>query len=1449
MLLKNADGSENSETESNKDNNEPVTDVELIDTVLVDKETCDVIDPNASDKFNSPYITHICKCHSFKKFNAPADGNCMLHSVLYLLDLQHEQTVYQMRLVLLYSPYLEKVSNPFTCRSILSSNDEWCDYDVLTLISIEYEVNICVHDIINNLQYIFKPQETTDSIIHLEYNGNHYNGLIAMAQDDDSETALDGNIIKIKNKNKKKINNTINYMNSPELAIGDIVSIDIAYENFKILQTAICEEHPDKLINQTGVVIKITDDVIRVNFKNFKKRYNINLLALTLIKKNCLNHDITSLNEVDYDDIPFFPLSKQLTPILQIDDSYTNYPYVSVELVNSSNHEKFKSVSKYQYTYEYNGSTPYSSLKQLVNKLHEKTIDNQRVIVLHNLNPTVFLKDHEVFKIFEQLPKNTNVRFIIYGKPSDGEFNMSLHNRSKSFINKKFEFPDSSFYKNLIKSSDDYTEFQVTRRSNTLPLNVMRNAIDEQREYWRVKEKILLKQYTDKYDELSKKILTKSVSKSLIESVEGYGILGVNGNWLCKPARTRKYEVAFNGYEFVDFTLASTGNSKTKNNQYFLVGSALELMQDYKLYSATENLRSDDFFGVQIECRQGVPGCGKTYNFLQTCVPPSTSEKGSLVLFPTREGCIDFREKILKKYPNIPSDLLKSNYRTLDSYLLHGDNSKYDTVMIDEALMVHAGQILLCVFKAKAENLIMIGDNRQIKFINRVPQCEIRYSDPANFVTANVHLSVSWRCTLTAATILSPFYEKGMKSISKITGEMHREQFLNINSIRHNDKAQYLVFKQSEKLEMIKLGFVNTFTIHEYQGKQAEHIIVVRTSLKKEDIYNSESHALVAISRHTKSFKYITPVNDDAISKMLISAQKINYHNSQKFLHNNLRGGGIPIFSISNRNTNIEIIRHENISSCTSKFGYPDIPTYTPVPVFEIPDEYASRPVVINENKTPDLSIIQEFYDFVFPGNSIHSLKYDSQHVLNGDMHYTLENTIFNPYQPVKIKSIIYDTMRPLLRTSVPPKRPNNQVETLLAMIKRNQSVPELSGVTDDEALARSMVSKFISTYLIRNSKSQIQDFKQNVITPNSASISDWLERQPSGTVDLIEQKNHFSMESLDRYQFMIKSTVKPQLDCNAPYTYNALQTIAYQDKNINVIFCPIFKDLRNRVISLLKSKYMINTEMTNEQLVQNMVNFIGKNRFLKKKFLEVDMSKYDKSQGKLALLFEIYLMREFGVDDEIVNLWWNAHVSTELTDRNNKAKCFVKYQRKSGDASTFIGNTFFLMAVIAMLFDLDNCVFAVFAGDDSLIVGNDDVDRDLNNICASMFNLESKFFRSYKYSYFCSKFLLHDEHGYLLIPDPLKLITKLGRSDLVNPDHVEEYRVSLADIVKPFANILIHDNLSAAINERYKISGNHSQIFINLYEIINDKDKFNSIFIFYPEDNINLDPSRPKLD
>lgn len=277
----------------------------------------------------------------------------------------------------------------------------------------------------------------------------------------------------------------------------------------------------------------------------------------------------------------------------------------------------------------------------------------------------------------------------------------------------------------------------------------------------------------------------------------------------------------------------------------------------------------------------------------------------------------------------------------------------------------------------------------------------------------------------------------------------------------------------------------------------------------------------------------------------------------------------------------------------------------------------------------------------------------------------------------------------------------------------------------------------------------------------------------------------------------------------------------------------------------------MIMTGMSTEQFEQNInTRFDVEDLWQTTNRVENDFSKYDKSQHETLLRFEIMLYEMLGVPKDLLDTWYESHRRSTLKDKSNGVRMRTEFQRKSGDAVTFLGNTVCLLAVTAACYDLNNVRLGLFAGDDSLLFVEKYGDNyDATAALADWFNLESKLLDSYHFPYFCSKFFLLSEGWLYIVPDVLKTVTKWGRSDLVNREHVEEYRVSLCDSLKPFKNVLLHATIDEAIRERYKCYLDTSKTVRVMVTYVEDPELFQSLFFIEDETKLMVGPSRPSLD
>lgn len=136
---------------------------------------------------------------------------------------------------------------------------------------------------------------------------------------------------------------------------------------------------------------------------------------------------------------------------------------------------------------------------------------------------------------------------------------------------------------------------------------------------------------------------------------------------------------------------------------------------------------------------------------------------------------------------------------------------------------------------------------------------------------------------------------------------------------------------------------------------------------------------------------------------------------------------------------------------------------------------------------------------------------------------------------------------------------------------------------------------------------------------------------------------------------------------------------------------------------------------------------------------------------------------------EDLLDIWTSSHVRSRVKDRRNGMYFETEYQRKSGDASTFFGNTLVLMAVLLACYDIDDVLLMILAGDDSVIFFNESnfISYDPSPVVTDLFNLECKLLNRYNVPYFCSKFLVITDNWLYFVPDPLKFVTKLGRRDM----------------------------------------------------------------------------------
>nr|AQM55436.1 hypothetical protein 1 [San Bernardo virus]AQM55439.1 hypothetical protein 1 [San Bernardo virus] len=570
-----------------------------------------------------------------------------------------------------------------------------------------------------------------------------------------------------------------------------------------------------------------------------------------------------------------------------------------------------------------------------------------------------------------------------------------------------------------------------------------------------------------------------------------------------------------------------------------------------------------------------------------------------------------------------------------------------------------------------------------------------------------------------------------------------------------------------------------------------------------------QNHNLCTITKNLKKLNSI--LSDHSVSKIYVSgdAEKCIDRSALGYaLHKHLR-----VRSVLCSNMNIFDTPSE-VFDLLTKNGMNDLPnssfdSYS----FSIPEVHV--PLRIKQDFSPESA--QSFINNFFGECAFEDQSFDAWDVRNSDLDLEMGQLTYAPVLGVQLNRR-FDNLRPILKTPMPHMRDYNTRELMLALQKRNRNVPYMNGTVDFDKSSDEMLDNLLRECF---DPALLEFHTREPVSISCNSVSDWLSGQPPAVKGMIVPSFAMHCSALNSYSFSIKRKPKPNLTVDATRSYLALQTIVYHEKPINAMFCSVFREIKKRVTSSLLPHVKIFCDMSAEEfeeILNRDIPIEKLHKILEK--LEIDISKYDKSQRELALEFECKLMRRFGVSEDIIELWYNAHILTEVYDRNTKLKALIPYQRKSGDASTFIGNTLFLMAVISDLIPISQMDLALFSGDDSLIYGLGLKKYKNAQHFGLKFNLEIKFFE-FEHSYFCSKFLLPVNGRWRFTPCPVKFMTKLGRHDMVNFEHVEQYRVSFADTVKNYADYHVCAAVAVAVKERFGIFTDFTNFFSSLTSMV----------------------------
>lgn len=475
----------------------------------------------------------------------------------------------------------------------------------------------------------------------------------------------------------------------------------------------------------------------------------------------------------------------------------------------------------------------------------------------------------------------------------------------------------------------------------------------------------------------------------------------------------------------------------------------------------------------------------------------------------------------------------------------------------------------------------------------------------------------------------------------------------------------------------------------------------------------------------------------------------------------------------------------------------------------------------------PNLEMLRVFMSHLYPHQMYVNTDLDAYFVHHSDIDYTLNDVSFSLLwdRPAQHK---YDTLTPFLSTPAPALRDVTMREIILGLQKRNLNPPQLIENASAEDVSCHLLQNF-GKMMIPHYTDIIKDMEP--IMPTTQSIITWLERQDRSVLKNIIHDIPLCLADLSNCALSLKRNPKVRISPTAIDVYDSVQTITCHPKFVNAFFCSVVEMAQDRLLKLMKPYFKIFTKKTSEDFGKDCYKaysnfgkvfmFSGDDSLLinGNSMKEMDMSKFDKSQLIFALEFLTKLFMRLGVPKYIAQLYYEMMYFRVCRDPMNKVTVALTPQMESGSAATYFGNTCFCAAVVLSCLDLDDYRYTPKFEKFSL-----------------MFNLEVKEF-NYANPYFCSKFVMIDDFGIRFLPDPIKILIKLGRRDLKNFTHMKEFQTSLKDLVSQYRCVMDVAVVSAAIRERYGFPYDCSVLIQNLISLIKDDKLFSMLFYSNPGD------------
>lgn len=414
-------------------------------------------------------------------------------------------------------------------------------------------------------------------------------------------------------------------------------------------------------------------------------------------------------------------------------------------------------------------------------------------------------------------------------------------------------------------------------------------------------------------------------------------------------------------------------------------------------------------------------------------------------------------------------------------------------------------------------------------------------------------------------------------------------------------------------------------------------------------------------------------------------------------------------------------------------------------------------------NVVPDpIQSFQHVYDQAFPGNSTAQLQNvaELRRVKDVDINTEFYGRIEINKDVAAPEQLHQDAP---VRTSALPVGATPLVDAIMASAKRNFNPPDIQMQNDPWEYAKYLTDKFVDWAFIPGFKKTLQEnYQRDLLTFNVADYLEWLALKGGAYKTALEAEcaGELLELGLEKYDTIVKRRIKPKLNTSAQHELAQPQVIVSNSKKDTALFTSLFRKIFERFDNALrpeiKSAGRLSDDAISEWLTEHLPEVVAFPA------VEIDSSKYDKSQGLLARMIEALVMQKLGLDPQVSEIFEDSYVG-RVSSKSLGLMFVSAYQMKSGAPQTMLGNLIYNMVSVMESMGVDNIRMMIAKGDDNIVWLLKEVagDAEVARI-SGLFNLEAKLLTK-NVLYFSSGYVVPVGDRLYFVPDPLKLLELLG--------------------------------------------------------------------------------------